>query len=215
MLKTQVKASSITNLTDARYFAAWEVKWLGFNLDANAENYIQPHIMKAIKEWVDGVEIIGEFGMQTAAGILEAVKVLELEAVQVDQFANVELVKELSGITVIKEIIVEKTISEAALLVQIQDFAPYCSQFLLDFERNGLSYADLKKGNVFSLNFIKNLCDLYPIILSINCPAEEVEQLIEEIKPEGLSVKGGEEEQVGMKSFDELDAFFEAIEILI
>jgi phosphoribosylanthranilate isomerase len=69
MLKTQVKASSITNLTDARYFAAWEVKWLGFNLDANAEDYIEPVKMKAMKEWVDGVEVVAEFGMQTASEI--------------------------------------------------------------------------------------------------------------------------------------------------
>ena len=31
----------------------------------------------------------------------------------------------------------------------------------------------------------------------------------------GINVKGGEEEKVGVKSFDELDEFFEALEILV
>ena len=32
---------------------------------------------------------------------------------------------------------------------------------------------------------------------------------------QGINVKGGEEEKVGVKSFDELDEIFEAIEILV
>jgi len=50
MLKIKVKASQITNLTDARYFAAWEVEWLGFNFDEGSAHYIPPVEMKAIKE---------------------------------------------------------------------------------------------------------------------------------------------------------------------
>lgn len=215
MLKTQVKASSVTNLTDARYFAAWEVKWLGFNLDANAENYIAPVNMKAIKEWVDGVEVIGEFGMQTAAEIEQTAKLLEIETIQVGQFADVELVKSLSKFSIFKEIIVESTTSETELLDQIESFAPYCKHFLLDFDKNGFTWEDLKSDGVLSLELVKKLCSQYSILISINCPASELEDLLAILSPTGISVKGGEEEQVGMKSFDELDEVFEVIEILI
>ena len=49
MLKTKVKASSITNLTDARYFAAWGVNWLGFDLRQGSDTYVQPQLVHAIK----------------------------------------------------------------------------------------------------------------------------------------------------------------------
>jgi len=215
MLKTQVKASSVTNLTDARYFAAWEVKWLSFNLDVHAENYIAPVNMKAIKEWVDGVEVVGEFGMQTAEEIEQMANLLELEIIQVGQFADIALVKALSKFTIFKEIIIETTTSETELLDQIQDFAPHCQYFLLDFDKNGFSWEDLKSGAILSLELMENLCEKYPVLISINCPAAELEELLEVLNPEGISVKGGEEEQVGMKSFDELDEVFEAIEILV
>jgi phosphoribosylanthranilate isomerase len=215
MLKTQVKASSITNLTDARYFAAWEVKWLGFNLDTNAEDYIAPVKVKAMKEWVDGVEVVAEFGMQTAAEITELVNVLEIKTLQVGQFADVELVKALSGFSVIKEIIIETTTSESELLDQIQDFAPYCNHFILNFDKNGFNWAELENGSILSLELVKNLCEKYSILIGINCPSGDLNNLLNELNPTGLNVKGGEEEQVGMKSFDELDEVFEAIEILI
>lgn len=215
MLKTQVKASSITNLTDARYFAAWEVKWLGFNLDTHDDNYIQPVVMKAIKEWVDGVEVVGEFGMQSAEEILAAANLLELDVVQVGPFVELSTVELLSDLTVIKEIIIETTTAEIEIATVIQDFAPFCQYMIIDFEKNGITYQDLKDGTSISLDFLSAICKKNEIILSIDCPSEELNELLENIQPAGLRVKGGEEEQVGMKSYDELDDFFEAIEILV
>lgn len=215
MLKTKLKASAITNLTDARYFAAWEVTWLGFNLDSNAENYIAPISAKAIKEWVDGVEIVGEFGLQTAEEITQTANLLELETIQVGQFADIEMVKKLADFSIIKEIIIDKSTTEIELLDQIQDFAPYCSHFLLDFSKNGFTWSDLKDGKILSLELIKNICKKHAILMAINCPPAELDSLLIELNPVGLNVQGGEEEQIGMKSFDELDEIFEAIEILV
>jgi len=107
MLKTRVKASQITNLTDARYFAAWEVEWLGFNFDKGSENYIQPQVMKAIKEWVEGPKMVGEFSFSSAEDIRIAKEMLELDMVQVGMFVEEETFKALDGIPVIKEIFIE------------------------------------------------------------------------------------------------------------
>ena len=38
-------------------------------------------------------------------------------------------------------------------------------------------------------------------------------KLIEEVRPYGISVQGGAEEKVGFKSYDELDVFFDQLEI--
>ena len=88
MLKTRIKASQVTNLTDSRYFAAREVEWLGFNLDAGTENFIHPQNIKAIKEWLEGPKIVGEFGMQDSNEIKAAIDFLGLDVIQVGMYAD-------------------------------------------------------------------------------------------------------------------------------
>ena len=61
MLKIKVKASQITNLTDARYFAAKEVEWLSFDFTEGSSTYIDPMKARAMFDWVEGPCIVGEF----------------------------------------------------------------------------------------------------------------------------------------------------------
>lgn len=56
MLKIKVIADNILNLTDARYFAAFGVDYLVFNL----EN-IRKESIKEINDWVEGVNVLLEF----------------------------------------------------------------------------------------------------------------------------------------------------------
>ena len=100
----KIKASSINNLTDARYFAAWNVEWLGFSLQAGSSNYTRPQDVKEIKEWLVGPKIVGEFGIgQSAEEIKTSVELLNLDAVQLNMFTENEIAKNLEGLTVIKE----------------------------------------------------------------------------------------------------------------
>ena len=100
MLKIKVKAGSITNLTDARYFAAREVEWLGFPI-GSGEGLIEPAKVKAIAEWVDGVKIVGEFSFSTPAEIISLGQQIGLDAVQVGMFISQNDISELKGLTVI------------------------------------------------------------------------------------------------------------------
>ena len=77
MLKVKVKAGSITNLTDARYFAAREAEWLSFPLGEGA-GMIEPIKVKAIAEWVDGVKIVGEFNFSSPEEIVSLSEGLSL-----------------------------------------------------------------------------------------------------------------------------------------
>ena len=56
MLKAKIKISQITNLTDARYFAAWGVDFLGFDINPESEHFSSPSIVAEISEWVEGPE---------------------------------------------------------------------------------------------------------------------------------------------------------------
>ncbi len=212
MLKIKVKAGSITNLTDARYFAAREVEWLGFPL-GTGEGLIEPIQAKAIAGWVDGVNLVGEFGFFPPDEIRAAKEFIGLDAVQVGMFTPVEDIRQLAGLTVIKEVVAGPDLAESELEKNLNDFAGHCDYFLLNMEAAGGTWKKLKAGQFYSTAFLKNICRKHRIILNLDCPADEIENLIGEIQPFALSFSGGEEEKVGVKSFDELDGLLDKLEI--
>lgn len=212
MLKTKVKASSITNLTDARYFAAREVEWLGFTLDPSSEDYIQPQMAHAIKEWVDGVRIVGEFNLQAANDIRTILEHLELDEIQAGPFTSVETLLELEPeLPVIKELIIEKGTARDTLEENLQQFAPLAQTFLLNFDKNGITWADLQDARPFSLAFLREVCENYTILLAISFEPAELHDLLEQLPIAGIAVRGGAEEKVGFKSFEELDDIFDEL----
>ena len=90
MLKTKIKASNISNLTDARYYAAWYVDWLGFDLRAS-ENTLSLAEVKAIKEWIEGPVIVGEIDLFDFDKSKEIIDFLELEAIQAVSYTHLTL----------------------------------------------------------------------------------------------------------------------------
>ncbi len=208
MLKTRIKASQVTNLTDARYFAARGVEWLGFNLDSGTENFIHPQNIKAIKEWLEGPQIVGEFGMQDISEITAAIDFLNLDAIQVGMFADTSS-SMLRDITVIKEIVIEKNPDYYNLRSNLEAASANVDIFLLNYSKNNLSWESIST----KINTLKDLCTRFKIILSIDFELAELTEILEAVSIYGLSLKGGEEEQVGFKSFDELDEILDALEI--
>ncbi|MEM9680791.1 MAG: N-(5'-phosphoribosyl)anthranilate isomerase [Bacteroidota bacterium] len=214
MLKTKIKASSINNLTDARYFAAWGVEWLGFNFDEGTENYLSLSDAKAISEWVDGVQLVGEFSYHELDAIKTAVELLQLDAVQLGPFTPEHYLEALQEeISVIQEIIIEPTHTASILLGQLKEAAPYVEHFLLDFAKNKIGWQDLQAGKYFPSSILSEICETFSCIISIEIAANSLSELLKVINPTGLSFKGGQEEKIGFKSFEELDEMFEEIEI--
>jgi len=215
MLKTKVKAARINNLTDARYFAAWYTEWLGFCCDTTDADYVTPELLHAIRDWVEGPQIVGEFGAQDAIYIREAVDFLKLDAVQVGFFYDEMKLEDLSGLNVMREVVIDPN-EQIDLPNTLQRLSPHVQCFLLEFSKNNITWDDIKNtkktNHFYDVNTLQTLCSNYPILLSINVKGESVDELLEMLKPQGLNVFGGTEEKVGFKSFDELDELFEALE---
>ena len=64
------------------------VRWNGWDsqLEEGRENSIDLVTAAAIKEWVDGVQIVGEFGFNQAEQVLPVAEKLGLDAVQLGMF---------------------------------------------------------------------------------------------------------------------------------
>ena len=90
----------------------------------------------------------------------------------------------------------------------MNSFGDKVNYFLLDLEKNGFGWKDLP----FPKEDLQALCWDFPVILSLNWDVASLGKVLEEIQPTGINVRGGAEEKVGYKSFDELDPIFESIE---
>ena len=60
---------------------------------------------------------------------------------------------------------------------------------------------------------LKEICEAFKIILSIDFQKDTLDEILK-LNLYGLNLKGGEEERVGVKSFDELDEILDALEVL-
>jgi phosphoribosylanthranilate isomerase len=214
MLKTLVKANSITNLTDARYFAAWEVNWLGFCLDPDSPDFINHAQALAIREWVDSVEMVGEFGAQEASFIAQTAEKLQLDAIQLSRTIPQEWLSELPKIPIIQELTPYHDISSGELQAQLMAYGPHVSYFLLDFTRSRLSWEEIQEdGAPLPVGLLRSFCSEYPILLSFDWTPANLEEILFHLAPSGICIKGGAEEKTGFKSFEEMDALFEALQV--
>ena len=199
-----IKASAITNLTDARYFAAREVAFLGFNLEENTEGYLDPMHMKAIREWVEGPRVVGEFSRASASYVREAAAFFGLDAVQVPASTLDADGAMLEGLTVIAG--VDGSLSEIDMILETK--APYVAYFLVDMS----GQIDPATGFVTNLETWKQRCARFPILIRADVAAQHWPSLLAALQPAGIDLAGGEEERVGVKSFDEIEAIFDALE---
>jgi phosphoribosylanthranilate isomerase len=193
----EVLARRITNLTDARYFAAKDVAYLAFNMEVGTEGYLDPMYMQAMREWVEGPIITGEFNEGTPVEIInEAVRFYNLGAVIVPdtlRHAQIEAPEIIVKIILLREqtntIEPPNTENIKALLLELNDAS--------------VSWLDMQ--DLLAHTSI-------PIILQFDADPGALPDILRYVLPYGISLTGGDEEAVGVKSFDEVEEIFDLLE---
>ncbi len=194
-----VLARQIANLTDARYFAAKEVQGLVFNLEAGTEGYLDPIQMQAMREWVEGPAILGEFGSQTpAADVREASSFFRLDGVVVPISFDLS---SLDGLTVFVKIALDTPGLEALMLER----AALVKGWILELPGYSGSW-------IPALSDLQPLAALHSLYLHYHGPSEELKEVLDTVRPAGITLSGGEEEAVGLKSFDAIEELFDVLE---
>ncbi len=207
MLRTIVKASRIQHLTDARYFAAWNVDYLGFSLDTGTPGAVSPKQLQEIRGWVAGVKVVGEFGIgQTPVEIQQAIELSQLDAVELPPFYNIDDAQHLHNTQIIKCLNVDGWDAWNDLLADCDAWGNLVEFFVLDLSQRPDVFAfEVLQTQPERLALLQALCASFPVMLQITCEADNLNVLLEMVRPYGLNLVGGEEEKVGVKSFDELD----------
>ena len=216
MLATQLLASGITHLTDARYFAAWEVKYLAFPLGEETEGEaITLEMFNALREWIEGPAIVAELGNISDGSAWGAV--LKGEGVNIaliTSTAPVSAPRELTeaGIRVFSRVKVAGYDSVDDVADAIREH-PTAELILLDFESGGINWNDLNEGSPFGLDELKHLLGIRPCLLQIDIAGADPIDIKNGVPIAGFAIRGSSEEKVGYKSFDDLDGLFEGLEV--
>lgn len=173
MIQKNVIAQNITNLTDARYFAAWGVRYLSFNLINDSAYFLAWEKIQEIIEWVEGPKTLIE---ANAIEFLEGIDGHILSNI----YSSLPLNKESFFRTSMQE--VKSGLTKGNYIVKIED---------KDLE--ALSSLD------YSQESVELFLDISDVSLST----------IKQLPDFGFVIQGGEEEKLGVKSYDDLDELFE------
>ena len=195
MLQTTVKISNITNLSDARYCAGMGVEMLGFSMDSlPVERFTE------IRNWVAGVQIVGETIATDIVVIMELVAKFQPDYLQINDWKIVSEVSKL-GLPIL-------------LAVDFQD--PNLS-FILSSSSNLVKYFLIENSDEFThldietLNQLAPVANEYPILLAFGVQESNIKEILEE-KFVGIALQGSDEVRPGFKDFDEMMNILEALE---
>lgn len=194
MYKTKIIACSVANLSDARYFAALGVDYLGFELGLSGQTIGLDYI-KEMKGWVEGPTFVGQFsGLEETNLINDQMVAAGLEGVYLGPYA--ESVEALSKYEIFQEVIIREALTNKSGI----DFYILKDDSPVDAWPEGL----LQKARDF--------CKSNKVFLDIPFESRNIISILDTIHPYGIILRGGEEEKVGFKSYEDLDAIFEQLE---
>ncbi|MEM6876928.1 MAG: hypothetical protein AAF544_00105 [Bacteroidota bacterium] len=230
MLPFPVKASGITHLTDARYFAAWYVDCVGFPLDGPGA--VTGHELAAMRGWIEGPKVLAElqeldvelsnlmdglfqYGLIGGPNPINGLQFLLTDPTSGtlggNRPAEVQKILSTHELEAWLEIPVAHYQGSEELEEILKTWAPHADGLVLNLSSGGIGLDDLLNGYGASVEQVSRWgqqCAMY-----LDLPITEGELALWQSKVEhaGLALRGSEEEQVGVKSFEELDEIFEAL----
>ncbi len=194
MLKTQILAAEVSNLTDARYFAAWGVDYVSFNCNEGEENFIGESKLVEIKDWIEGPQFLAYFnGLNEAHSMEELVDRTGLQGLVLGPFTPDKTIKSLDAEKLLKEYLE----SDARKLFEEKNQIHEDRYSLVPIVKTSRQRA----SDFFLENVLLDIEDL---------DLDTVKKIIN-LSQCGLVLRGGVEEKVGLKSFDFLDEVFDLL----
>lgn len=184
----QLKISSITNLTDARFFSAIGAHYLGFCFDVLNSNNISIEKAKEIIGWLHEPVVVGEFGTHQSK-------------------EEIEFIAQQMGLNEIQlpcehpqknEFIFEKF-----LLTDLP--SPDDSPSSKDFFVVKASLQEIES------NALKNFISNNQVFIETDFTKENIVSILETLQPYGIQLTCKQEERAGISAVDEYTELLEII----
>ena len=204
------KAVGITNLTDARYFAAQGVTWMHFDFRETSPQFIPLIQANAIMDWVGGVKFIGQWDTNDVEELNRFLHNTKLKAVQIEEDFPIDAIAYIDTETIFRKFFIDER-TTLHNLQQLIEKSAFESKIVSEIVAPHHTFENIflfNKKIIFE-DFI-NLTGQFPVSLDINFSIKDLPQ-IAPLNLNTLCLHGGDEEQIGIKSYDELDEIFEAV----
>jgi len=198
-LKTVVKVSGITNLSDARYCAGMGVEFLGFSPEPNTPHFTELSKYKEIIGWVSGIKFVGELTKFPPSNLSE----YNFDALQINNITLLPVLKKFEKPIFLEVNLIQKT--------DIPTFEKTAQKYKNDVTYFLLKSTELPIDEVTET--LKKLCAEFPIILDFEgITPENTSEILSKIQPKGVGLQGGEEVSPGLRDFEGLADMLEALE---
>jgi phosphoribosylanthranilate isomerase len=190
MVETNFFAADIQNLTDARYFAAWGAQWMSFWITREDINDKGLEKYREIKEWIDGPNFAVHFSKD----------------VPPDEMMQFAINLEADGILCTEETaeLLESFGQEIALIIECRSISEIIQS---NFEKF-IYLADNIREAATELDQLDHTGEIY---IDTDISPATISENSKLISKYGIVLRGGEEEKVGFKSYEELDEIFDLL----
>ena len=194
-LKTLVKISKVNNLSDARYCAGMGVDMIGFILDKDDSQYVDPTTFCDITQWISGPRLVGEFG---ASMRVEDIKIIatnySLDYLQVENPEHLEPLSYLDTPLIFK----------MNNVARIEEFMEHANDFteIMVLSLTTDEWRTMGKEIIFPNKTILNIQ-----------PTSAILTLPDDLPFLGFELEATPEKQTGFKDYGEIMDILEALEI--
>jgi phosphoribosylanthranilate isomerase len=200
-LKTFVKISNVSSLSDARYCAGMGVDQLGFNLNPLDLEAITPDKFIELKDWIAGVKLVGEFGETSFEELKDIQMKLPIDIIEIGSVHNVEKVHLLG-----KPVSVSLDIWNQAQLNQLKSQLSYLDELVSQVIIN--SNDPLMFDEICSI--ARNHSGKIMLIKAFDVT---VDSITSPMAFKGFQLKATHEEKPGFKDYGLIMDLLEAIEV--
>lgn len=204
-LRSFVKISAVTNLSDARYCAGMYVNLIGFDLEENNKNFTSSQKFNEITGWLSGVDFVAEFESTHPEKILTLVQEYNgINFIETKEEIYLRmLVNSSFGIILKKELSTEEDLDD--LIAKAQFFKDFGVVLHLVSDSLDLDSSIVEK--------LKTLASSVDVLLGFGIEPDTIGEIIEDTGIKGIALEGGEEIKPGLKDFDQLAEILEVLEI--
>jgi phosphoribosylanthranilate isomerase len=203
-LRTSVIVNGINNLSDARYCAGMGVDVISFNLKLDDPERVQPQTLKEISGWVSGVKLAGEFERAKPEIINELADEFNLDLIQLDIPYLIDEIEEINR-PVIQKVFINKDTVVSELLEMMDLYSPYVHSFLIYSN-------DFVTIDGTNEKLLKEVAKKHEVYIGFGLEKDNVQNIVENVKPTGIGLQGGDEIRPGYKNFDEFQDIFDELE---
>ncbi|MCP4122080.1 MAG: hypothetical protein GY751_10030 [Bacteroidetes bacterium] len=210
-LQYKTKAGRLTNLTDARFFNAQGVEWLGFNMDVLDENCVALRDLHEMRQWLFEPKIVIECGMhQDKIELIHLANEVYAEAVQVP--IEHEILNEDHFIYPVFVTLNFGDIQRSRIRKKL-DNKHLIETVILKAEGGEFDWEKFKKQSKGTKRKIAQLKKHYNVLIDLPFKPEWFLEVIELLDPTGIQISGEKEDKPGISKVDTYADLLELIEL--